>query len=319
MKRKRLLPKTHTGKIAHHRHTAYGWLVVVLLLAFIPLFIMSHGVASADATDPVAGQQAVYAVVPGPVPQTAPTITSPSQNASYQVENPVNVAGGCPDTTLVKVFKNNVLAGAVFCENGHYSVPIDLFLGTNTLIARAYNSNNIAGPESLPTTVTGNASVAAANPNITLSDQFFVTSDILYKGINVDEQLEWPLIISGGQAPYAISVGWGDGKTDLISQGQAGTISIKHIYESAGKGYHNSYNVTVQATDQAGRKAFIQLVSIVSGNQPSVIGSIKSGYNWSTTLRLAWQLMLAAGVMVFSFWLGERREAFMFKRKFGKT
>lgn len=311
MGHKKILPKHHTGRIRHHRHTSYGALLLVLLLALIPLVTASRSVALA-ASDPVTISNEVYAVVSAPTPTTAPAITNIAQGAVYTNNEPLTVSGTCPNETLVKVFKNDVFSGAVFCQNGRFSVPIDLFLGSNTLIVRAYNSTNSMAPESTPIVVRKDI------PGTTFtsgSQQFFVTSEILYKGVNVGSTLSWPVTITGGQAPYAISVAWGDGKTDLISRGEAGSLNIEHVYDKSGDGYKSSYNVTITSTDALGNKSFIHLVSIVGGNDPSVVSSIKQGYSWSTAIRIAWQLMIVAGLIVLAFWLGEKRESHILKRK----
>jgi hypothetical protein len=304
MKHKKILPAHHTGKIRHHRHTSYGSLTAVLLLTCLLLAVVSRSVALA-AGDPVTGSNTVYAVVPGPTPTTPPAITNIPPGTVYTTNEPVTVSGTCPNGTLLKIFKNEVLAGTTLCQNGRFSIQIDLFLGSNTLIVRAYNNLDNSGPESAPVVVTKTL------PGINLSEvgrQLFVTTEVYFKGVEVGQKLSWPLTIGGGQAPYAVSVAWGDGTTDLISRGTEGTFNIEHIYQEAGDGDKGSYNVTVLVTDAAGNKTFIHLVSIVGGQKPGVAATIKQGYDWSATLRIAWQIVAVAILAVFSFWLGERRE-----------
>ena len=315
MKHKKILPKHHTGKLVHHRHTSYSALVGVLIMTTIPLFMMSREAANAAPTDPVTEEYSTYAVVPGPIPRTAPVITSPGQGTVFTSNDPVAVSGSCPNDMLIKVFKNDVLAGAVFCQAGRFSVDVDLFPASNALVARAYNANNNVGPDSAVVTVRRDVLGLTTNPNVVPADRFFITSDIQYKGSNAGETLTRQLTISGGQAPYAVSVSWGDGKTDLISRSQAGPFEVSHVYKNAGEGPQNSFDITVLATDQSGTKSFIHLVAIVNGDKPSVVSTIKAGSNWSGALKIAWQLVVLAAVIVFSFWVGERREAFMLKRK----
>ena len=54
---------------------------------------------------------------------------------------------------LVKLFKNNVFAGSVQCEDGSYSIKTDLFVGTNELVARVYDDLDQPGPDSNVLTV----------------------------------------------------------------------------------------------------------------------------------------------------------------------
>lgn len=315
MKHKKILPKYHTGKLVHHRHTSYSALIGVLLLTVTPLFMLSREVAMAAPTDPVEIDYSTYAVVPGEIPSTPPVIQSPGQGAVFTSSEAVPVSGSCPDSMLIKIYKNDVLAGAEFCDGGRFSVDIDLFPAGNALIARAYNANNIAGPDSTVVTVRRDVlSQTTVTPKNNM-DQFVLTGDIQYKGMNVGDKFRLPLNISGGQPPYAISVSWGDGESELVSMAQGGQFETSHVYTKPGTGQNNSYDITVLATDQAGTKSFIHLVTIVSGDEPSVVGSIKAGYNWSGALKIAWQLLLLATLIVISFWLGERREAFMFKHR----
>jgi hypothetical protein len=155
-------------------------------------------------------------------------------------------------------------------------------------------------------------------PGVNLSNagqQFFITSEIYFKGVGVGDQLSWPITITGGQAPYAINIAWGDGKTDLISRGIPGVFNIQHTYEKPGGGYKGSYDVTITTTDAVGNKSFIHLVSIVGGNSPSIIGSIKQGYDWSGVIRASWQIMILAFMLFMAFWLGERREIHIYKKR----
>jgi hypothetical protein len=321
MKRKKLLPKHHTGKLTHRKHTSYDALGSILVLTFLVLFIVTNTVVNASPLDPVEDSYGTYAVVPGPVPTTSPTVTNIGDGQVFTTTDPVTLTGTCPDDTLVKVFKNDVFAGSTFCQNGRFTVDIDLFLGQNALVLRAYNANNKPGPESVPLNVRQQV-LGATTPdsqNTVINNQFFITSETNYRGVGINEPISWPITIVGGQAPYAVSVSWGDDKTDVISRPQAGTFEIKHIYDRPNDQYKGSYTVTITSADQTGDEAFLSLVTIVGGEDASVAATIKKGYNWSSTLRVAWQLMLLALLLALSFWLGERREAFVLRRTTGKT
>jgi hypothetical protein len=314
----KLLPAGHTGKIRHHRHTSYGFLAAVLALAVAPLVAASCSVAlvAADSiSGPVTEDYTTYAVVPGPPPKTAPAVTNISSGATYTTNDPITVIGTCPDTTLVKVLKNDVLAGAALCQAGHFSVPISLFSGSNALVARAYNANNEASPDSTPIMVRLAIPGVPANTAANTVSDFFITSDVYYRGVEAGTTTSWQITLTGGQAPYAVNIGWGDGKSDLISRGQPGVLTVEHTYKNPGKGYHGSYNVTATATDQLGNKAFLRLVSIVSGTSTGVASTVKQGYDLSGTIRMAWQVLAAAILVVIAFWLGERREALVLRRQ----
>ena len=317
----KLLARHHTGKLRHHKHTSYGALAVILVLACLPLVAASRSVAYA-ATSGGGGYQ-TYAVVAGPIPKTAPTINTPANGTHFTTADPVLVKGSCPNSTLVKIFKNGVLAGAGLCQGGAYQLQIDLFVGSNSLIAIAYNANDVASPESVPTSVQLILPGSDLNGSDQLNNQgapagqFYITSEVFHRGSSVGDTTTWPLIIGGGQPPYAVSVSWGDGKTDLVSRGDANRFDISHVY-SQPSGDHGGFTIVIKATDQAGTASYLQLVAIVSGQTKAAAGlvsGVTGGYGHSTIIRTAWQVMLVATIVVFSFWLGEKREA----RLLGRT
>lgn len=313
MSHKKILPSHHSGKIVHHRHTSYGALAFLLLMATSILTFASRSVSLAAPDDPVTSTYSTHAVVPGPTPTIAPQIRTIVSGAVFTSGDPIKVGGTCPGDSLVKVFKNEVFGGAAICSGGNFTMDVSLFIGSNTLIARAYDTNNNTGPESAPVVVTRNL-VGASGSASTPVNQFFVTSDIYYKGINVGEELKWPVTLSGGQAPYAVSIGWGDGKTDIVSRKEAGSFEIAHKYEVPGKGSKPHHTIAIIATDQTGEKSFLQLVTVVNGNSDSIISSVKQGYDMSGIIRIAWQLIALLIIIIISFWFGERWELHVLKR-----
>lgn len=312
----RRLDNSHTGKLRHHRHTSYGSLALLLAFMLVPLVSASGAVASAanfPTPPPVSAGYGTYGVVTGAKP-TKPTISNVANSAIFTTAAPLQVRGACANGELIKIFKNEILAAGAYCSGGGYQVSVDLFVGNNSLIARAYNANDAVSPDS------ATVSVQLQLPGVNLdgigqlnnqgapAGQFYVTSSITHQGLAVGDTGSWRLMLAGGQAPYAISVSWGDGKTDLYSDGASGNFDIKHAYsQAAGSG---SYTIVIKATDQAGTKSYLQLATLVAGDAKpvGVIGSIKGGYSGSTAIRIGWQLLATAALIVGAFWLGERRE-----------
>ena len=316
----RRLDNSHTGKLRHHQHTSYGSLALLLAFMLVPLTTASGAVASAanfPTPDPVETSYGTYAVVTGAKP-TKPTITGIANGAVFTTAAPLQVRGSCVNGELIKIFKNEILAGGAYCANGSYQVSIDLFVGNNSLLARAYNANDVVSPDSAPISVqlqlagTKLEGIGQLNNQGAPAGQFYVTSAITHQGIAVGEVGTWRLTLVGGQPPYAVSVSWGDGKTDLYSAGASGAFDVQHSYSKASGG---SYTIIIKATDQAGAKSYLQLASLVAGdNKPTgVIGSIQGGYSGSTAVRLGWQLLATAALIVGAFWFGERRELRLLK------
>lgn len=241
-------------------------------------------------------------------PKTGATITTPGNGAVFS-SVPITVSGLCPTNLLVKLFANNVFVGSVQCNNGSYSLQIDLFSGKNDLVARVYDALDQAGPDSNVVSVTYNDAQFAQ-----YGTQVSLTSIYAERGAPPGQVLTWPILLSGGTSPYAISVDWGDGTpTDLISQGTAGGFDIKHTYKSAG-----IYKVIVKATDKNGDTAFLQLVAVATGATQASSGS-KGSVTTVRTIIIWWPCLLMIPLIVAAFWVGRRNELFSLRKKLERS
>ncbi|MEO7364158.1 MAG: PKD domain-containing protein [Candidatus Saccharimonadales bacterium] len=241
-------------------------------------------------------------------PKTGATITTPGNGATFTT-TPITVSGLCPKGLLVKLFANNVFVGAIQCDTGSYSLQVDLFSGQNELVARVYDALDQAGPDSNTVTVTFNS----AN-FIQFGTQVLLTSIYATRGAPPSEELSWPILLSGGTAPYAISVDWGDGSpTDLISQSSSGGFNIKHTYKSAGV-----YKVIVKATDANGDTAFLQLVGVATGAVQSGAAA-KDSLTSIRTVVIWWPCLLMIPLIVAAFWAGRRNELFVLRKQLEKS
>lgn len=251
------------------------------------------------------GSVGIEGTIPANPPTTGATITLPTNGQVFR-ELPVTVRGLCPDDLLVKLFKNNVFAGSVQCVGGSYSIIIDLFSGQNDLVARVYDALDQAGPDS--NTVTVSYADTANIPGVRVS----LTSNYAKRGANPGENLEWPIIMSGGTGPYAISVDWGDAKTpDLISQSFPGTFNIKHIYDSPGV-----YNIVIKATDKNGGTAFLQLVGVANGPLSQTSAEQNGGSGTQIRTKILWQpAAISIPLIMSTFWLGKRYELYTLRKR----
>lgn len=245
--------------------------------------------------------------VSAPPPTQAATIVSPSNGATFKTL-PVTVTGWCPSDLLVKMFKNNVFSGSVACTNNSYSIAIDLFSAQNDLIARVYDAFDQAGPDS--NTVTVNFDDSAAKPNIAARPS--LTSNYARRGANPKELLIWPVIVSGGEAPYAISVDWGDSTSvDLYTVTTPGEFQIKHQFDQSGV-----YRVLVKASDKNGAVAYLQLVAIGNGEVTQAVEGATASKSGVGKTVVVWQpAAIAIPLIVSTFWLGKRYEIIRVKRR----
>jgi len=252
------------------------------------------------SNNPSSGSIGVTGTLPSKPPTTGATIATPSNGQGF-TSVPITVSGLCPTDLLVKVFDNNVFMGSVMCSGGSYRIQIDLFSGRNDLIARVYDSLDQAGPDSNVVSVTFDDS--QFNP--TGAPLLVLTSDYARRGANPGATLVWPIILSGGTGPYAISIDWGDNKPqDLQSVQFAGVIDLKHVYDTAGV-----YSITIKATDKNGVTAYLQLIGVANGAITSSSTSSKENNEIVTVVKVLWAPALSmVPLILVSFWLGRRYE-----------
>jgi hypothetical protein len=259
---------------------------------------------AANAATSGSGQYDVQAVVTGPRPTSPAVITSPTNGQAFQV-NPITVSGTCPDRTLIKVFKNGILAGGVICgQNGRFTLQLDLLVGKNDLTAVAYNANDLAGPDAPPVSVTLNVPAGGLG----FSSELLIQSTNFYRGADPGQEVAWPIELIGGQSPYAVNFDWGDGTSDLVTRIAPGPFNLKHTYKKASNNYLSAYPLIIRATDAAGHTAYLQLTTIVSQPNTGSNNLTKASANPATNWVLAWPIWAMLVLMVISFWLGERRE-----------
>lgn len=264
-------------------------------------FAVLGGIVHAD-TGPASQSTGLQAVIPADPPSVAPTITTP-QNGQVVTAIPITVSGLCTGDVLVKVFSNGVFVGSVQCKNGSYTLSVDLFSGENEIIVRIYDALDQKGPDSQAVRVTYSQSgFNASGPRVSL------TSFFAKRGANPNEDLEWPFSINGRTGPFAVSVNWGDGTTDLISRSAQGLFTAKHTYTSAG-----TYTVVVKVTDANGNTAFLQVVAVANGAVQNNTSDVTQA-----TVRevvLWWPLAVAAVLTFVAFWLGRKDQLTTLRRQ----
>lgn len=284
----------------------FSLVAVVATLAWAVL--LASSVSAVDFTPapippPEPSSYGLEASKPTPPPSSAPRITTPGNGANF-TSAPITVTGLCKTDLLVQVYDNNVMVGAVNCVAGSFSIKVSPFSGQNDLVAIQYDDLLQASPESNHVTVSfNNSELTAFGQIITL------TSVYGRKGANPGSNLSWPLQLSGGTGPYAISVDWGDGsKPELLSQSVAGTLNISHAYSRSG-----IFQVSVTATDKNGVSAFLQLVGVGRG-KPSV--QAEEAAHQTVIIKILWiPAVVALLLLIPAYWLGRHSELVTLHRK----
>ena len=283
-----------------------------IILTIIALFSNSAFVLAQSSTNPQDGAAGLTGTVPTDPPTQGATITFPGNGQTF-TESQIEVTGVCPQGLLIKIFKNEVFAGSTTCDNGSFEIIIDLFSGTNEIVARVSDELDQQGPESNKPVVQFDdaAGVDSALDRVTL------TTNFAKRGANPGSALTWPITLTGGTGPYAISVKWGDGEETLLSQDLAGEFIAEHIYATAG-----TYRIIVKATDANGTTSFLQLVGVANGAVQGNGGGGSSENSASiipaagTSLKfVVWPLYIMIFLILSTFWLGRRYETKKLKKK----
>ncbi len=284
----------------------YQIVAAVIMIMMTASMWMATGHAQLPSPGPSSGSVGLEGTVPTAPPSRGATITIPAEGAVF-TDIPVTVSGLCQTGLLVKLFSNNVFVGSVVCASGSYSLQISLFSGKNDLVARVYDALDQAGPDSNTVSVTFNdAQFDEFGTHVSLS------SDYARRGAPPGTELDWPILLSDGSGPYALSIDWGDGSpTDLISVENSGALTIRHTYKTAG-----TYRVIIKATDKNGGVAFLQLVAQATGAVQSN-NSKNNSPNVKVVTKIEYWPALAMLPLIFAaFWLGSRYERRRIKTRF---
>lgn len=281
--------------------TALRFLAIGILfgLVLVPVFANAQ---TPPSTMTGSGTTGLQGKVSSPPPTTPATITNPTSGRTF-TSTPITVSGLCTTGMVIKIYSNGIFVGSAECKTGSYSLEVDLFGGSNELVARIYDSLDQAGPDSNKVTVEFQDGHAAA-----FRERVSLSSTIAKLGAPVGSPLTWPLVVTGGTAPYAISIDWGDGSSaDLKSVSFAGSFEMTHTYKSAG-----IYRVVVKASDAEGGAAFLQLVGVGSGAAgQSSTGSKNAGGQSNTIVvqkYIWWPALLTIPFVIAGFWIGKKYE-----------
>ncbi len=258
--RLRLSHHRHSGRLRPHEYTSYLPLFSLLVAVGLALAVCT---ATAAPPPPQAGSIGLTGAMPGKPPKVAATITSPTNGQRFS-STPVTIKGTCPENTLVEIFKNDIFAGSGPCsDKGTFEFDIDLLIGQNVLIARVYDSLNQPGPDSQPVTVFYDALPAQSDILAPLSfggAQLLLVTDAVFRGSFPGKEMNVPITILGGTAPYALNIQWGDSSNKVIPRNDNLVFNAPHTYKKAG-----TYQLSLQATDSVNRVAFLTVAAIING------------------------------------------------------
>lgn len=145
-----------------------------------------------------------------------------------------------------------------------------------------------------------------------IAEPFTIGYTYKYTVYATDKSYTWNLSLSGGKAPYAITILWGDGSTSTVVRSNTDSFDVAHTYNLSGKS-SNNYTINVKAVDSVDTVANLQLSSLVTYNgarpgtvKPNLYNSVLNFVKkW---VWLIWPTYAVVLLMTTSFWLGEREE-----------
>jgi hypothetical protein len=311
----------HTGKRLPHRHTSWG-VLLLMMVATTTIIGFATRVALAG-TITSSGNITVGARIPGPPPSTPATIEAPTNGQDFSAPK-VTVSGTCPNQTIVQIYANDILVGAIDCTDGAFTLEVDLLRGKNDIVAKVIDNLDQYGPDSAAVMVTYTPPavpvVAAEQAPVTEVQkkayaqalhlpQLIMSAEAAYQGVLAGNPLQLKLFISGGQTPYAISIDWGDGQQELLPQSVAGSFVLSHTYRQAGH-----YKVKTLAADALQSQSYLQTVAIVFGETQVPVSATTFVSDYADTLYFVWPMYLLIFTAVLFFWIGERREFYKLKK-----
>ena len=304
LKHLKLIHHEHTGQLRPHEHTSYLPLAFLVFITGLTLAVFTYS-AYAQSPGPEASSISLTGQVPGPPPTQAAVITTPKDGQHFG-DTPITVSGTCESGTLVEIYKNEIFAGSTICEsNGTFTLEIDLLFGKNNLTARIYDALNQAGPVSATVTVfydTNFPEAAAAIGFDSIGAQLLLDTDSVFRGTFPEKNLNVPITVIGGTAPFAINVEWGDSSNQVISRSDNTTFNTDHAYKKPG-----TYKITLQGSDSNQLVAFLTVAAIING-QPEVIAASTISKIPVNKILMLWPIFAIAATALISFWLGEKRE-----------
>lgn len=275
-------------------------LFLLVAMAFFPGTTNAQSVSSS-------GSVGIQGTISAPPPALAPLISIPTSNTTFTVL-PVTTSGICDSDLLVKLFKNGVFAGSAVCQGGSFSMSIDLFNGRNDLVARQYDQLDQESPPSPVVSVL----YVDSNQSASVNERVTLTSNFAKRGANPGQKLSWPVAISGGTGPYAITVDWGDGGTTLLSVPFPGEFTIEYTYKNPG-----SYAVVVKGVDVNQQTAYLQIVAIGNGALSQEGGTVGADIgSGAQQVRVVWQpAAILVPFLLVTFWLGRRYAVFRIRKQ----
>ncbi|HEY8992501.1 MAG TPA: hypothetical protein VIM37_01480 [Candidatus Microsaccharimonas sp.] len=338
-----IAPHPHTGRSMHRRHTSHGVLLVALILTGILLFnnlgaLRAYGLSSSGAQTVTVNVLGAAPTIGADI--TYPTNNTTTQSSLIQVvgtceastlvatyNNGISAGSSMCSTSGDYTMVIQLIVGVNILQSQDYDGlnqpgPVT----AQVLITREQDPVPVISIDPvIPTIATTPADIApnptpvvvppapqpTVNPCFDTSklDGLVATSptiivNCIKRSIFSGDTVTMPIRLTGGIAPYALSIDWGDGLTDLKTVLNTEYHNYQHTYKTAG-----IISVHLRITDAKGVTSFLQTVVQVNGS--TTTGAPNSGFTSVISgLGSIWTeapvpLYVAAVTLVLGFWVGD--------------
>jgi hypothetical protein len=346
-----IAPHPHTGRTIHRRHTSHGALLLVLLLTGVLLFnnlgtLRAFGLQGSGTTTvtvnvsgnpPTVGATITY-------PTTNTTTKSPEIQVTGSCPSDLLVAtynngvfagssvcaqDGTYATTIQLTVGVNILQSQDYDGLNQAGPTTDQVTITREADPVPITTTNPETPiiATQPTDIKPDLTppVVPPAPQPTVNPCFDTSKtdalnpvqptiivNCIKRSVFTGDTITVPIRVTGGTAPYALWINWGDGTTDLKTVLDTDYHNYQHTYKTAG-----IIGVSLKTTDAKGLTSFIQTVVQVNGS--TTPGATTSTFtNIANGLGSVWTeapvpLYVAAVTLVLGFWVGD-----VFQRLFAK-
>lgn len=346
-----IAPHPLTGRSMHHRHTSHGILFLALILTGILLFdnlgtlraFGLQGLGSSTITVNVAGTPpTVGATITFPTtntttksPEIQVTGTCPSQllvavynNGIFAGSSVCTNAGDYAIVTSLVVGVNILQAQDYDGLNQPGPATNQVYITreqTPVLVASTNPEIPVIATSSTDITTDPTPPVITPAPQPTVNPCFdtsktdglnpevpTIIANCIKRSVFTGDTVTVPIRVTGGAPPYALSINWGDGITELETVLDTNYHNYQHTYKTAG-----IIGVSLKTTDAKGITSFLQTVVQVNGQ--ATPGTTTSTFtNITAGLGSVWTeapvpLYVAAVTLVLGFWVGD-----VFQRLFVK-
>lgn len=184
---------------------------------------------------------------------SVPVITSPS-NGAIVTDNVVQVTGAADSDVQIELWNRGQLAGSVFSDkNGRWTLRLTVTEFANELKARACR-------DGVCSAFSSSVIFFRQNPP---QNGLILQLDNYLMHTTTRKTLTDMLRISGGTAPYQITVDWGDHQQDTQATSLQ-KLLLAHRYHRPGH-----YSGRVVGTDSQGQRAIVQFSVSVSAKYPT--------------------------------------------------